>query len=190
ETGEAKPVCDSVVLEAEFRNVPDAASTWRGFKGRIFSYDPADTGETGKSIFYRKTYTLTDDVRIELKSLKRTIKAEFADLQKPADFIAAGAPENLITESFPVLDKKISAADRDKLQLIDELWEISQEEEWAINPGGIGGVVLSKLPSVLIIPAEAASHEIDQRNGVLHKILHELFKDVREISANYKNAQE
>src|SRR5690606_4017625 len=67
ETGEAKPVCDSVVLEAEFRNVPDAASTWRGFKGRIFSYDPADTGETGKSIFYRKTYTLTDDVRIELK---------------------------------------------------------------------------------------------------------------------------
>ena len=189
ETGETKPICDTVVLEAEFRNVPEIAATWRGFKGRIFSYDPAETGETGKSIFYRKTYKLLEDVKIELKSLKRTIKAEFVELQKPADFIAAGALAELITEIFPVLDKKISSADREKLQLIDELWEIDEEEEWALNPGGIGGVVLSKLPSVLIIPAEAAAHEIDQKNGVLHKILHELFRDVREISANYKDAQ-
>lgn len=189
ETGETKPICDTVVLEAEFRNVPDTASTWRGFKGRIFSYDPIGTDETGNSIFYRKTYTVLDDVKIELKSLKRTIKAEFYELQKPADFIAAGASAELIEEIFPALEKKISAADRDKLQLIDELWEINDEEEWALNPGGIGGVVLSKLPSVLVIPAEAASHEIDQKSGVLHKILQELFKDVREISANYKDAQ-
>lgn len=189
ETGETKPTCDTVVLEAEFRDVPEAASTWRGFKGRVFSYDPADTGETGRSIFYRKTYKLSEDVKIELKSLKRTIKAEFSNLQKPADFIAAGASAELISEIFPVVDRKISAADRDRLQLIDELWEVNDEEEWAINPGGIGGVVLSKLPSVLVIPAEAASHEIDQKSGVLHKILHELFKDVRGISANYENAQ-
>jgi putative ATP-dependent endonuclease of OLD family len=189
ETGETKPTCETVILEAEFRNVPESAATWRGFKGRIFSYDAAETGETGKSIFYRKTYKLVEDVKIELKSLKRTIKAEFSDLQKPADFIAAGATPELITEIFPTLDKKISALDRDKLQLIDELWQVNEEEEWALNPGGIGGVVLSKLPAVLIIPAEAGSHEIDQKNGVLHKILHELFKDVREISSNYKEAQ-
>lgn len=189
ETGETKPICDTVVLEAEFRDVPEAASTWRGFKGRIFSYDSADTGETGRSIFYRKTYKLSEDVKIELKSLKRQIKAEFADLQKPADLIAAGVSEELIIDIFPTVDKKFSGNDRDKLQLIDELWEVNDEEEWALNPGGIGGVVLSKLPSVLVIPAEAASHEIDQKSGVLHKILHELFKDVREISANYENAQ-
>ncbi len=189
ETGETKITCDTVVLEAEFRNVPDTASTWRGFKGRIFSYDPQDTGETGKSIFYRKTYKVLEDVKIELKTLKRTMKPEFADLQKPADFIAAGATPELIAETFSVLDKKISASDRDKLELIDELWETNEEEEWALNPGGIGSVVLSKLPSILIIPADAASHEIDQKSGVLQKILHELFKDVRESSANYKDAQ-
>lgn len=189
ETGETKPTCDTVVLEAEFRNVPRVASSWRGFKGRIFSYDPKDTGETGQSIFYRKTYKVLEDVTIELKSFKRTLKTQFEHLQKPADFIAAGGPAELIAETFSTLDKKISASDRDKLQLIDELWEINEEEEWALNPGGIGGVVLSKLPSVLLIPAEAASHEIDQKSGVLQKILHELFKDVRENSANFKGAQ-
>lgn len=49
ETGETKTTCDTVVLEAEFRNVPEAASEWRGFKGRIFSYDPKDTGRLGKA---------------------------------------------------------------------------------------------------------------------------------------------
>jgi len=189
ETGETKTTCDTVILEAEFRNVPEVASSWRGFKGRIFSYDPKDSGETGKSIYYRKTYKVLEDVRIELKTLKRTLKLEFSTLQKPVDFISAGASSELISDIFPALDKKISAGDRDKLELIDELWEISEEEEWALNPGGIGGVVLSKLPSILIIPAEAASHEIDQKSGVLQKILHELFKDVRERSSNYKEAQ-
>lgn len=189
ETGETKTICDSVILEAEFRNVPDSASSWRGFKGRIFSYDPKDIGETGRSIFYRKTYKILEDVRIELKTLKRTIKPEFADLQKPADFIAAGASSEAIAETFAALEKKISASDRDKFELIDELWETNEEEEWVHNPGGIGSVVLSKLPSILIIPADSASHEIDQKNGVLQKILHELFKDVRENSANYKDAQ-
>jgi len=190
ETGEAKITSDTVILEAEFRNVPDVASMWRGFKGRIFSYDPKDSGETGKSIFYRKTYKLAEDVKIELKTFKRMMKSEFVDLQKPSDFIGAGGAPDLFSEIFSALDKKISPGDRDKLELIDELWEIKEEEEeWAINPGGIGGVVLSKLPSILIIPAESASHEIDQKSGVLQKTLHELFKDVRESSANYKEAQ-
>lgn len=189
ETGETKPTCDTIVLEAEFRNVPDVATSWRGFKGRIFNYDQKDTGETGRSIFYRKTYKVLEDVKVELKTFTRALKPEFKDGQKPADFIAAGADQAFVEELFPALDKKISAADKDKLELIDDLWDISDEEVWAVNPGGIGSVVLSKLPSVLIIPAEAGAHEIDQKNGVLHKILSELFKDVREQSENYKDAQ-
>lgn len=190
ETGETKPTCDTVILEAEFRNVPEVANSWRGFKGRIFSYDPKDSGETGRSIFYRKTYKVLEDVKIELLTLNRSLKPEFANSQKPADFLAAGADQKLLQEYFPAFDKKISVGDREKLELIDDLWEISDEQVWALNPGGIGSVVLAKLPSVLIIPAEAGAHEIDQRTGVLHKILNELFKDVRESSANYKDAQQ
>ncbi|EOG2038664.1 ATP-dependent endonuclease [Pseudomonas aeruginosa] len=189
DTGENKIVCKTIVLEAEFRNVPEKASEWRGFKGRIFSYDAGDSGESGKSIFYRKTYPLGEDVKIELKSLTRSMKAEFVGLQKPEEFIAAGAESAVIEEIFSVLDKKISAGEKEKLELVDDIWELSDEQQWITNPGGIGTVVLSKLPSVLIIPAEAAAHEIDQKNGVLHKILNELFKEVREGSKNYKDAQ-
>ncbi|WP_221179018.1 AAA family ATPase [Pseudomonas chlororaphis] len=190
ETGETKITCDTVVLEAEFRNVPEVASSWRGFKGRIFAYDPKETGETGKSIFYRKTYKVLEDVKIELKTFKRLLRPEFVDAQKPADLLAAGANQEIISELFPSLDKKIAAGEKDKLELIDELWATTDDEEWALNPGGIGSVVLAKLPSVLVIPADAGSHEIDQKNGVLHKILNELFKDVRESSTNYKDAQQ
>ncbi|UCU00758.1 AAA family ATPase (plasmid) [Klebsiella pneumoniae] len=100
ETGENKISCKEIILEAEFRNVPDDAKTWRGFKGRVFSYDPTDSGETGNSIFYRKSYTLGEDVLIELKSLKRELKKEFENLKKPLDFIESGVDAAIITELF------------------------------------------------------------------------------------------
>lgn len=188
ETGETKISCKTIVLEAEFRNVPVNALKWKGFKGRIFSYDPLDTGETGKSIFYRKTYELGENVVIELKSLTRTISEAYKNINKPSDLIELGINEELVAEIFPAIDKKISAAERAKLELIDEIWETSDIEIWDKNPGGIGTVVLAKLPNFLIIPAEAAAHEFD-KSGVLHKTLNELFKDVRETSDHYKTAQ-
>ncbi|EPJ4485264.1 ATP-dependent nuclease [Klebsiella pneumoniae] len=190
ETGENKVSCKEVILEAEFRNIPDEAKGWRGFKGRVFNYDPADSGETGNSIFYRKSYLLGEDVTIELKSLKRNLKQDFEALKKPSEFIDSGIDAKIISELFPALDKNISANEKAKLELIDEIWDITKEEVWDKNPGGIGGVVLSKLPSFLLIPAESGATEIEDKTGVLQKTLNELFKDVRGSSANYRRAQE
>lgn len=190
ETGENKVSCKEVILEAEFRNIPDEAKGWRGFKGRVFNYDPADSGETGNSIFYRKSYLLGEDVTIELKSLKRNLKQDFEALKKPSEFINSGIDVKIISELFPALDKNISANEKAKLELIDEIWDITKEEVWDKNPGGIGGVVLSKLPSFLLIPAESGATEIEDKTGVLQKTLNELFKDVRGSSANYRRAQE
>ncbi|HHN5471909.1 TPA: ATP-dependent endonuclease [Klebsiella pneumoniae] len=190
ETGENKVSCKEVILEAEFRNIPDEAKGWRGFKGRVFNYDPADSGETGNSIFYRKSYLLGEDVTIELKSLKRNLKQDFETLKKPSEFINSGIDAKIISELFPALDKNISANEKAKLELIDEIWDITKEEVWDKNPGGIGGVVLSKLPSFLLIPAESGATEIEDKTGVLQKTLNELFKDVRGSSANYRRAQE
>ncbi|WP_367253464.1 ATP-dependent endonuclease [Pseudomonas sp. stari2] len=189
ETGENKISCKTVVLEAEFRNVPDSAVGWRGFKGRLFQYDPIDTGETGRSIFYRKTYVLGEDVVIELKSYARSIKEEYLNLTKPVEFLERGIDPAPFAELFKDLEKKISAAERVKLELIDEIWDVSEDEVWDKNPGGVPAVVLSKLPNFLLIPAEAAAHEFDKA-GVLHKTLNELFKDVRETSEHYRVAQE
>ncbi|HGM7034812.1 TPA: AAA family ATPase [Serratia marcescens] len=190
ETGESKISCKEVMLEAEFRNIPDEARNWRGFKGRVFKYDPADSGETGNSIFYRKVYSLGEDVVIELKSFKRELKKDFQNIKKPSEFIDLGIDVGIISELFPALDKNISASEKSKLELIDEIWDITKEEVWDKNPGGIGGVVLSKLPSFLLIPAESGATEIEDRAGVLQKTLNELFKDVRGGSANYQRAQE
>ncbi|EFP2880433.1 AAA family ATPase [Salmonella enterica] len=190
ETGENKISCKEIILEAEFRNVPDDAKAWRGFKGRVFSYDPTDSGETGNSIFYRKSYTLGEDVVIELKSLKRELKKDFENIKKPLEYIESGIDAEIITELFSDLDKNITGNEKSKIQLIDDIWDVTEEEIWDKNPGGIGGVVLSKLPSFLLIPAESGANEIEDKTGVLQKTLNELFKDVRGGSDNYKRAQE
>ncbi|BBO63719.1 Predicted ATPase [Serratia marcescens] len=191
DTRENKIATESVILEAEFRNVPEEALKWRGFRGRIFDYDVGDSGETGKSLVYRKTYEPGCDVVIELKSFSRDLNQRFKAAVKVSDLVDAGADVAVVSEIFPDLDKKLNAADKEKMKLIDELWDISDDVEvWDKNPGGIAGIVLSRLPAFLLIPAESASHEIDTKAGALQKTLNELFKDVRSNSDNYRRAQE
>ena len=50
ETGETKLAVDKITLEAEFRNIPLEANDWRGFKGRIFTYEAASENDTGLSV--------------------------------------------------------------------------------------------------------------------------------------------
>ena len=190
ETGEQKTATDKIVFEAEFRNLPEDAKEWRGFKGRIFEYEVTDAAETGLCIFYRKTYELGKDVVIELRSKKRTLKESFKKCQKPQDFIDLGVGADLIKSLFPDLAAKISAKERINLEAVDEIWDIAGEEEWFQNPGGIPGNVLSRLPRFLLIPAHTSYEEIqDEKKGVLGKTLSELFEDVRNASKNYAEAQ-
>lgn len=191
DTGEVKAVVDEIILEAEFRNVPKESNKWRGFKGRTFDYALAEgTNETGISIHYRKTFPLGKDVIIELKSKQRSLAEQFAKCKTPQDFIDAGANNEVIIELFPNLAKAIPSKEKVRLEAIDEIWELGEEDEWFLNPGGIPGNVLSRLPRFLRIPAEAASFEIgDPKKGVLGKTLNELFEDVRDESDNYKAAQ-
>ncbi|PPK99316.1 AAA family ATPase [Parapedobacter indicus] len=193
ETNEVKVDINTVLLEAEFRNLPKQSKTWRGFKGRIFEYDiPDGSEETGLSVIYRKTYELGKDVVIEFKSKVRTLKGEYANCKKPTDYIDKGLHQEIIEEYFPDLDSNIgkSKVALEKLELIDELWEISDEETWFQNPGGIPGNVLKMLPRFLLIPVDVGLHEIQgSGNGVLSTTLGELFHTVRESSDHFKNAQ-
>lgn len=50
--------------------------------------------------------------------------------------VEAGADAEIITEYFPDQAKRFNAADKEKLKLIDELWDVSDDEEvWDKNPG-------------------------------------------------------
>jgi len=176
ETGEVKPVVDCITLEAEFRNVPIDSNTWRGFKGRTFSYDiPEGSVETGVSIHYRKSYPLGKDVIVELRSKQRSLAAKYSNCKSPQDFIDAGADANAFRDLFTDQAKTIPSKEKIFLEAIDEIWDLGDQDEWFQNPGGIPGNVLSRLPRFLRISAEAASYEIDDpKKGVLGKTLNEL----------------
>jgi putative ATP-dependent endonuclease of the OLD family len=187
-TNERKTVSNKIVLEAEFRNLPLEAKTWRGFKGRIFDYDTNGSEESGLCLTYKKTYELGKDVVTELKSKTRTMKTQYEDISTPQDLIDRGISANLIGELFEDLGKKLTTAARAKLQEINDIWDIGTEDTWFQNPGGIPGVVLSRLPRYIIIPADTSSNEMCG-GGVLPKTLNELFEDVRASSRNYQEAQ-
>lgn len=55
--------------------------------------------------------------------------------------------------------------------------------------GGIPGNVLSKLPRIVVIPAESCISELTSTNGALFTLLGDLFDQVRKNSANYEQAQ-
>lgn len=190
DTGETKPATTLIVLEGEFRNLPDEAKDWRGFKGRIFNYETEN--ETGLSVTYRKTYELGKDVIIEFKSKVRELNPIFIDCKRPQDYIDAGISKETILEIFPELDKVIGKGkdSLEKLETLDEIWNIIDEDTWFKNPGGIPGNVLKMLPRFLLIPVDTSMNEIQGSNsGVLGKTLNELFDTVRESSENFKSAQ-
>lgn len=192
ETGETKPAVTEVVLEAEFRNLPLEAKGWRGFKGRVFSYAPEGDNDSGLSITYRKTFKLGSDVRIELKSKDRTLSSTFTECKTGQDYVDKGVDAEAVKALFPDLDKAIgrSKGALEKLEELDEIWDIGESDTWFENPGGIPQNVLKMLPRFLLIPADTSITEIEgSPSGVLGKTLVELFEDVRAQSANYQQAQ-
>lgn len=190
ETGDTKIDSTVIVLEGEFRNLPTEAKNWRGFKGRIFEYDTLE--ETGLSVTYRKTYELGKDVKIEFKSKEREISEVYSACKTGQDYVDKGIEEAIVAELFPDLSKAIGKSQGaiDKLEELDEIWEIKDADTWFKNPGGIPGNVLKMLPRFLMIPVDTSISEIQGTNtGVLGKTLTELFEDVRSKSENYENAQ-
>lgn len=193
--GERKIIVDNIVLTAEFRNIPREASTWRGFKGRLLSYevDASDLSDTGIKFIYRKTFPKNGKVKIETLENPKIIKAEFKDCICIQNYLDAGLSEKELTDDIKKIkyDKKLTAKEVALFDSIDCLYDVDESEErWIENPGGIPQNVLSKLPKYLLIPAQDSEGEISGTTGTLQKTLNELFNEVREKSENYKKAQE
>lgn len=184
---------NEIVIMGEFRDCPEESTSWKGLKGRVFSYDTADCPEeTGLRIFYRKTYEKGQNVKIEMRQQKRVIKECFQDCKSINDYIENGFPEDVIKDLFEgvATNRNLTQTQLKKLLLEEDLYDLLEEEEWFENPGGIPGVVLSRLPNFLLIPAQDKMEELSGNSGALIKTMGKLFEDVRNSSPNYIKAQE
>lgn len=124
-----------------------------------------------------------------LKAYERQLKEDFVGVNTIEGLIESGVSEEVVKIAFDKLVGSITNSNKSKLDYIDEIWDLTDNEVYFKNPGGIPGNVLSRLPRYLLIPAESGEFEISKPNGTLQKTLKELFKDVRDSSPNYEQAQ-
>lgn len=181
---------DTIVLTAEFRGLPDEAKHWTGFKGRVLTYLEGD--DSGLRIIYRKTFSSNADYVVELKEQVKTKKAQYNECSSINQYKEAGLDLTSIEEKLVDIDpnRKLSTKQQQIFDEIEELYDYNEEQEdWFRNPGGIPGIVLQKLPKYLLIPAQDKASELSESSGTLVSTLTELFNDVREASANYREAQ-
>lgn len=194
ESGNVVRKAQEIILTAEFRNLPEDAYTWRGFKGRIIPYESQIDGDSGLSFIYRKTFSLTSGApKIEVREYNRTLKEEFSSCKTIKDYLENGIVATEIPEKLQQLPKNqtLKKAEKDLLFAeVDSLYLFSDDDtSWVENPGGIPQNVLSKLPTFLLIPAQDKEEEISGGTGTLRKTLDELFREVRDSSENYRQAQ-
>lgn len=187
EDGQFKLLSNTVVLTGEFRDVPNDYRARRGFQGRVYSYTPNDE-ESGNSIKFRKVFEVGKEVRVEILSKKRAIKA----LGTFGDLLNVGLTEDLIKETLAIetVDQsaKLTATQRKKFEDFDEVYDIQDEDVWDVNPGGLLPVFMSNLPKYVEIPALHSLNELEGKTGAMQKILTTLFEEVREKSENYQQA--
>ena len=144
-----KKTVEQIVLTAEFRNIPDEAKSWRGFKGRLLRYETEEEDDTGLKFIYRKTYPKGGSVKIETLEHPKKLKDEYEKCVSIQDFLDAGLDESELPEEAIKIkyDKKLSQKDKSFLYDIDSLFVVDDSQEcWIENPGGIPQNELSKLP--------------------------------------------
>ncbi|MEP9409583.1 AAA family ATPase [Peribacillus frigoritolerans] len=188
-------ICDEIVLTAEFRNVSKDALDWKGFKGRILKYTPTEgINETGYKIVYKKIFKPNINYTVQMKEYNKVMIEKFKDCTTINEFINAGLSHEVIKEEGGIdlgnLEKKLTLKQLESIRKIEDLYEVDEtQESWFENPGGIPGIVLQKLPKFLLIPAQDKASELSGTSGALYDTLNELFKDVRDSSENFKQAQ-
>ncbi len=186
---------NEVSITAEYHNVPNTAHGWVGFKGRVITTEEQLQGETGNSITYKKVWSLSESKpKVYMKEYPRTRSPLYAECRKVSDLVGEHFNDIFLRQHFgnANFDKNLTNASvKSRLLDLPECWDIQTEEEaiWVENPGGIPGNVLSKLPRVVVIPAESCISELTSPGGALFSLLGDLFEQVRGASRNYEQAQ-
>lgn len=186
---------NQIEIIATYHNLPDEATDWVGFKGRIIHVEAPLDGETHNSIVYKKVWSLSQSKpKVFMLEYPKVPKTEFVAATQVSELVGDTFSEEFIKDHFGENNYTKSLtikAVKEKLEELADYWEVQtgQEPTWVENPGGIPGNVLSKLPRIVVIPAESCVTELTSSNGALHSLLGDLFEQVRSNSQNYNQAQ-
>lgn len=187
---------DSIEIIGEYHNLPDEAKSWIGFKGRIIKNENPLPGETGNTIIYRKVWNITSTKpEIYLMEQSKNRSAKYVAAQNPSELEGDDFTIDFLTQHFGAENLSSSLttkSNKEKANDLPQLWDVVEESNavWVKNPGGIPGNIISRLPKVIIIPAESCMSELTSQNGALLNLLGDLFKNVRNRSDNYTQAQQ
>ena len=176
-----------IIIEGEFRDVSVDILNARGFKKeRLFTYE--EDGVVKYGFFYRVRWSPGDaKTHREIKMHVLALKEQFEACKTPQSYIDLGISE----DHFADMDRAVAMSakvNNDVRDRIPELWDVSEEEQWFENPGGIAPNVINKLPKFLRIEAHTMSDELSEKSGSMIKILTTLFESVRDQSPNYQAA--
>lgn len=186
---------NEIEIIGEYHNLPDIAKEWVGFKGRVIKNSAPAEGESDNMIVYRKVWKLdAAKPEVYLKEYTKTRAEKYAHASKPMDLIGEDFDIDRLTEHFGIDNLELLFThknNKENFNDLPEVWDVNTDSAvtWVKNPGGIPGNVLSKLPKVIIIPAESCIAELTSQNGALLSLLVDLFSDVRKNSQNYALAQ-
>lgn len=176
---------DKIVLEAKFLVSDHEADNWRGFRGRLILSD-----DDKRYFSYKKEFTIDGKTNVYAKeSLKKSSK--FDGCHTVQDYVELGIgidefPEEIKSKGN---NYRIKTQDENLLKDVLEIYEETEDFVWVQNPGGIEQNVLSRLPKFILIPADDKKDELSQ-NGVLNKILNEVFDTIKTDSENYAKVKE
>lgn len=189
-TNQNETVAQSISLEATFSNLPKDANTWLGFRGRIFTED-------GKQkIRYKKVFGRDGTVKYWMYEQSKELNPIYLDGTKinKKSMLAGGLGNELIEANFPGIDPVQNLAVKAHQNLLDnfgDVWQYKDEVSWVENPGGIPQNVISKMPKLIVIPAEHKSSEMDaSRNSALGEVMTTIFGDILEGSGNFEKVKE
>ncbi len=188
ESGNCVSCVNEIVIEAEFRDVPELLKDMSGFKGRV--HEITENSVSTNFLTIKKIFPLGGQATTEIKSRTRKVK-EFDTYEDLAKFGINHDELVKIVGDVPRPNRKVTVKHRRLLEEIDSLIEFGDGYEWEPNPLGLMSVFSNYLPRYIEIPALHSFKELDgnKPNSAIGEILRSLFEEVRDSSKNYQAAK-
>jgi len=161
---------EKIILTGYFSEIDPETARASGFKGRVVN----------GHYCYRKTYCLMQNKpEKECMEYPYALLPAFSGAKSAEALDKAGIPPERIKDVVNKDGKLKKNWERELLDLVAD-FKIMVEPTWVVNPGGIPGNVLSKLPRILHVASLTDEGDVSraEKNTLIAEVLGILFEDL------------